>query len=108
MDDTRGNADEEWLHKMSDELLDEFEDVTDDEKKFMKLWNSFIRCNHIIADRDVPAKCTEFVAKHGKFLRDESLRLQLLLHLFNLWDSGVISSARISACMRMYDDGQQS
>jgi hypothetical protein len=34
------------------------------------------------------------------------LRLNLLLHLFNLWDSGVISSNRIAHCMSMLDSAE--
>ncbi|KAL7534318.1 hypothetical protein ACHAWF_004793 [Thalassiosira exigua] len=105
-EDSDGGEDDEWLHEMSSELLDEFEDVSDREKKFMKLWNRFIRCNHVIADRDVPRKCHEFISKHQKELHEGGLRLNLLLHLFNLWDSCVISSNGILSCMAMYDQAE--
>ena len=95
--------DEAWLHEMSSELLDEFEDVSAKEKQFMKLWNRFIKCNHVIADRDVPGKCHGFILRHREQLCDGGLRLNLLLHLFNLWDSGVISSKRILSCMSLFD-----
>ncbi|KAL7538221.1 hypothetical protein ACHAXR_009031 [Thalassiosira sp. AJA248-18] len=88
---------------MSSELLDEFEDVSAREKVFMKLWNRFIKSKHVIADRHVPRKCHEFILEHGKQLREGGLRLNLLLHLFNLWDSGVISSDRILSSMAMFD-----
>jgi len=103
MEDSDGETDDTWLHEMSSELLDEFEDVSGNEKKFMKLWNNFIKSDHVIADRDVPGKCHEFVLEHRKQLYEGGLRLNLLLHLFNLWDSGVISSSRILASMSMFD-----
>eukprot|EP00581_Thalassiosira_minuscula_P010390 CAMPEP_0183710410 /NCGR_PEP_ID=MMETSP0737-20130205/6144_1 /TAXON_ID=385413 /ORGANISM="Thalassiosira miniscula, Strain CCMP1093" /LENGTH=517 /DNA_ID=CAMNT_0025938671 /DNA_START=78 /DNA_END=1631 /DNA_ORIENTATION=+ len=103
MEDSDGETDDAWLHEMSSELLDEFEDVTEKEKQFMKLWNKFIKCNHVIADREVPRKCHEFVLGHRKQLMEGGLRLNLLLHLFNLWDSGVISSNRILSCMAAFD-----
>jgi hypothetical protein len=103
MVDSDDEIDETWLHEMSSELLDELEDVSTKEKQFMKLWNRFIKSNHLIADRDVPEKCHEFILIHRKQLLDAGLRLNLLLHLFNLWDSGVISSNRILHCMSMFD-----
>ena len=57
----------------------------------------------VIADRDVGRKCCEFIGRCGRELKEGGLRLNLLLHLFNLWDSGVISSRRISFCMEMFD-----
>ena len=108
MVDSDDEIDETWLHEMSSELLDELEDVSPKEKQFMKLWNRFIKSNHLIADRDMPEKCDEFIAIHRKQLLNAGLRLNLLLHLFNLWDSGVISSNRIFHCMSMFDAGENN
>lgn len=103
-EDSDDEIDESWLHGMSESLMDEFEDVTAKEKIFMKMWNRYIKCTHVIGDRDMPGKCHEFVAQHKKQLHEGGLRLNLLLHLFNLWDSGVISSNRILSCMSLFDD----
>jgi len=98
------DTDESWVYEMMDEMLEEFEDVTPKEKGFMKIWNRYIKCNHVIADKDMAMKCHDFVLKNRKVLIEEGMRLNLLLHLFNLWDSGVISSSRILSCMSLYDD----
>jgi hypothetical protein len=103
MVDSDDEIDETWLHEMSSELLNELEDVTSKEKQFMSLWNRFIKCNHVLADKDIPSKCHEFILIYRNKLRDTDLRLNLLLHLMNLWDSGVISAKRISHCMSIYD-----
>jgi hypothetical protein len=103
LEDSDDETDNSWRHAMSAELLEEIEDVSGKEKAFMQLWNRFIRCDHVVADRDVPRKCQEFVAGHRKALRNGRLRLQLLLHLFNLWDSGVVSANRILSCMLVFD-----
>lgn len=103
MEDSDDETDNSWLREMSAELLDEIEDVSVKEKTFMKMWNCFIKSDHIIADRDVPRKCHEFVLKYQEELRDGGLRLNLLLHLFNLWDSGVVSENRILSCMTIFD-----
>ena len=89
---------------MSSELLEDIEDVTPKEKMFMNLWNGYIKCNHVRADRDMSFKCCDFVQVHCKELGRGELRLNLLLHLFNLWDNGVISEDRILVCMEVFDE----
>lgn len=103
MVDSDDEIDETWLHEMSSELLNELEDVTSKEKQFMGLWNRFIKCNHVLADKDLPSKCHDFILIYRNKLRSTGLRLNLLLHLMNLWDSSVISSKRISHCMLIFD-----
>ena len=103
MEDSDDDIDENWVQEMSSELLDEFEDVAAEEKQFLTLWNKFIKSNHVIGDRDIPDKCSAFVLTYRNKLIDAGLRLQLLLHLFHLWDSGVISSNRIRQCMSLFD-----
>jgi len=100
------DTDESWVYEMMDEMLEEFEDVTPKEKGFMKIWNRYIKCNHVIADKDMAMKCHDFVLENRKVLIEEGMRLNLLLHLFNLWDSGVISSSRILSCMTLYDESE--
>ena len=95
---------ENWLHEMSESLINDFNDVSDKEKKFMNLWNRFIKCHHVIADRDIPRKVETFILMNRDKLKDADMRLNLLLHLSNLWDFGLISSNRISAFMAIYDD----
>ena len=103
--DSDDEVDDAWLRNMSADLLDDLEDVSSGEKKFMHLWNDYIRCNHVIPDRDIAGKCHELVLKHGRELHEgDGLRLNFLLHLFNLLDSGVISSKRILSCMSIYDE----
>lgn len=103
MGDSDDDVDEDWVQEMSSELLDEFEDVSSEEKQFMIIWNRFIKSNHVIGDRHMPDKCHEFILKNRLQLIDAGLRVQLLLHLFHLWDSGVISSNRIRRCMALFD-----
>jgi hypothetical protein len=103
--DSDDEPDEEWLHKMSADLIGEFEDISDREKKFMQLWNRFIKSHIVIADRDMPGKCQEFIRTHINELRSGEMRSNLLLHLMNLWDAGVVSSNRILACMNQFDEG---
>ncbi|EJK71502.1 hypothetical protein THAOC_07051 [Thalassiosira oceanica] len=88
---------------MSSALLDEFDDVTPGEKSFMKLWNGYARRDHVVYDRDVGRMCTDFVREHGDAMRAGGLRTELVRHMFNLWDLGVVSSGRVEACLDAFD-----
>ncbi|KAG2533064.1 hypothetical protein JM18_000192 [Phytophthora kernoviae] len=48
-------------------LLDEFEDVSLEEKEFMKKWNRHVKEFKILADFMVASSCRMFARKHGKW-----------------------------------------
>ena len=52
--------DDEWSVALSERLMDEFEDVSPQEKLLMKLWNRHVRSVHVFADAHVPAACSSF------------------------------------------------
>eukprot|EP00546_Thalassionema_frauenfeldii_P011571 CAMPEP_0178926710 /NCGR_PEP_ID=MMETSP0786-20121207/18706_1 /TAXON_ID=186022 /ORGANISM="Thalassionema frauenfeldii, Strain CCMP 1798" /LENGTH=482 /DNA_ID=CAMNT_0020601907 /DNA_START=166 /DNA_END=1614 /DNA_ORIENTATION=+ len=106
--DSDEEDDENWLVRMSEELLDEFEDVTASEKCFTKLWNRFIRKHIVTPDLEIPAKCMEFLNVFGPDLVRMELRQELLLHLCGLWDSGLISSSHLSQLMTKFDEIRRS
>ena len=85
------------------QLMDEFEDVTSDEKRFCKQWNRFMKSHTVIADGDIPSKCFDFVHKHASFLTEHDLRQELLLHFMGFWDSGLISSTHLMSLMEEFD-----
>eukprot|EP00984_Skeletonema_dohrnii_P006708 scaffold2384_cov92-Skeletonema_dohrnii-CCMP3373.AAC.2 len=105
-DDSDCEDTNDWLHALSESLINDFDDVSEKEKIFMNLWNRFIKCHHVIADRDVPRRVETFILVNRDKLIGADLRMNLLLHLSNLWDYGLISKNRISSCMAMYDDGE--
>lgn len=105
LDDDDDDCEDDWHHTMSEKLIDSFDDVSQKEKNFMKLWNRHIKCHHVIADRDIPQKVESFIASHRDKLKEGELRNQTLLHLLNLLDFGLISSNFLTVCMIMYDDG---
>jgi len=102
--DSDEEEDENWLVRMSEELLDEFEDVTLPEKRFTKLWNKFIRKHIVTPDLKIPSKCMEFLDGCSLDLIRMDLRQELLLHLSGLWDSGLISSSHLSQLMSKFDN----
>lgn len=102
--DSDGEPDDEWLDKLSSDLMAEFEDVSDKEKELFIIWNRFIRRHHTIADSSIPDSCEEFVMRHKFQLKEGEMRQTLLLHLMNLWDSGLISPSRTLKCMTIFDE----
>ncbi|EEF51620.1 polycomb protein embryonic flower, putative [Ricinus communis] len=46
-------------------MLDDFVDVTKDEKQMMHLWNSFVRKQRVLADGHIPWACDAFSRLHG-------------------------------------------
>ncbi|KAK1748482.1 polycomb protein Suz12 [Skeletonema marinoi] len=105
-DDSDCEDTNDWLHALSESLINDFDDVSDKEKTFMNLWNRFIKCHNVIADRDIPRRVETFILMNRDKLIGADLRMNLLLHLSNLWDYGLVSKHRISSCMAMYDDGE--
>jgi hypothetical protein len=41
--DSDDDVDTTWIQKQNEDLMDEFTDVSQDEKTFMKLWNDFMQ-----------------------------------------------------------------
>lgn len=83
--------------------MDELDDVSKEEKIFMNLWNNFIRTNIVLADERIPNKCREFILLHHEQLSKLELRMQLVLHLFNLWDNGLVNSKTILSLLALFD-----
>ena len=54
--------DDEWAVLLSEKLIDEFEDVSVEEKLFMKLWNRHIRSPTVFADAQIPIACAHFAS----------------------------------------------
>ncbi|RLN49986.1 hypothetical protein BBJ29_002780 [Phytophthora kernoviae] len=106
--DSDDDVDETWITKQSERLLDEFEDVSLEEKEFMKKWNRHVKEFKILADFMVASSCRMFARKHGKWLLDHGLRHNFLLHLLNLWDNSLLNSRAIIDCMLIVDQTQES
>jgi len=64
--------------------------------------NIFIKSHTIIPDRSIPSLTYKFAEMLSVF-HAHNLRQNLLLHLFNLWDSSLVSSQHILLCMTTYD-----
>lgn len=101
--DSDCDATEDWLIEEKHALLDDFDDVSNLEKTFIKLWDAFIMSWAIIPDYSIPSSCLEFVRQNGITLIESNLRQKFLLHMFNLWDFRLVSSRHILMCMAELD-----
>lgn len=84
--------------------LDEFEDVSVEEKEFMKLWNTHMQTRSIsYADSYVCMDCEDFVLNFGKAVLEKNLRHNFALHLINMWDFGLLKGDDIQRLLGMID-----
>lgn len=103
-DDSDDESDDSWIQMKSNQLIDEFDDVSEKEKYFLKLWNKFMSNSHkLVADRNILSRCVEFVKLHGTDIAERGMRQHLFLHFTNLWDEEILSSDHVSALMSFYD-----
>uniref|UniRef100_A0A3Q7FLF2 Polycomb protein VEFS-Box domain-containing protein n=1 Tax=Solanum lycopersicum TaxID=4081 RepID=A0A3Q7FLF2_SOLLC len=56
-------------------MLDDFVDVTKDEKQVMHLWNSFVRKQRVLADGHIPWACEAFSKLHGQSSKTKTVIL---------------------------------
>lgn len=86
-------------------MLDDFVDVTRDEKQIMHLWNSFVRKQRVLADGHIPWACEAFSRLHGKGLvQAPALLLCWRLFMVKLWNHGLLDSATMDNCSEILDN----
>jgi hypothetical protein len=83
--------------------MDELDDVSPKEKLFMNTWNQYIKSNVVVADSAIPRKCHGFIVHNHDRIDQGGLRDHLLLHMFNLWDHGLMFSYQIVKLMSLFD-----
>jgi hypothetical protein len=86
------------------QYLDEFTDVSVQEKYFFGLWNDFAQSDLQIPIDKVPGLCRDFIQIHAIKLDDSGLEEQLIWHLTSLWDEGILSRTDLLTCMVDYSD----
>ena len=87
--------------------LYDFTDVSENEKKFLDLWNRFIRRRIAVvhSDKETAQQCILFIQENNLNLK--GLRRELLAHLITLWEHCRLGRSDILRCMKEYDDLKQ-
>ncbi len=84
-------------------IINEFTDITKHEKELMKLWNTHIISFPPFGDRLFPIVCQRFIIKYCNIIIEKGLRYNLLLHLLNMWDFGLLLAEEIYQYMQYID-----
>jgi hypothetical protein len=80
-------------------MLDDFVDVTKDEKLMMHMWNSFVRKQRVLADGHIPWACEAFSRLHGPDLvHNPSLTWCWRLFMIKLWNHGLLDARTMNNC----------
>ena len=81
----------EWLRQLSLRQIDDFVDLNEGEKAFMKLWNAHLHLNPCYGDRMLVRILEEFIDEYGIRIYRRNLQRNLTLHLSNMHSFAAIS-----------------
>lgn len=101
--DSEDEIDPEWLRVRTQQMIDEFTDVNDGEKKLMKLWNLHVMKKGYIADLQIPEACKAFVRDYGSEIVEKNLCRNFLLHLVNLNDFNILSRTHLLQTLELVE-----
>ncbi|KAL2555951.1 Polycomb group protein EMBRYONIC FLOWER 2 [Forsythia ovata] len=80
-------------------MIEDFVDVTEDEKQMMHLWNSFVRKQRVLADGHIPWACEAFSKLHGPDLvQAPALLWRWRLFMIKLWNHGLLDAGTMNNC----------
>ena len=85
--------------------IDDFMDVEKRQKRFFKLWNEFrARATTPLPVHSLPRTCLNFVKENALVLKQEiGMEEELICHLSNLYDEGVLGSVHVAEIMSTYN-----
>ncbi|VDP38316.1 unnamed protein product [Schistosoma margrebowiei] len=96
-----------WLRQHYQRKVEEFTDVNAGEKQIMQLWNALLLSIRpsglVVCDSQVLTLVCQFIHQHSRWIHRRRLRTNLLLHLVNLVDYGLLSSSQLRQLMLIHD-----
>ncbi|KAJ9539782.1 hypothetical protein OSB04_026288, partial [Centaurea solstitialis] len=105
--DSEDEVDDDVADLEDRRMLDDFVDVTQDEKQMMHLWNSFVRKQRVLADAHVAWACEAFSNLHGNDLvRTPQLHWCWRLFMVKLWNHGLLDPKTMNRCHLILDKYQ--
>lgn len=97
--DSEDEVDDDIADLEDRRMLDDFVDVSKDEKHLMHLWNSFIRKQRVLADGHIPWACEAFSKLHGReLIRAPDLFWCWRLFMIKLWNHGLLDPRTMDGC----------
>ncbi|KAG8049468.1 hypothetical protein GUJ93_ZPchr0009g2098 [Zizania palustris] len=80
-------------------MLDDFVDVTKDEKLIMHMWNSFVRKQRVLADGHIPWACEAFSRFHGlQLVQNPALLWCWRFLMIKLWNHSLLDARSMNTC----------
>ncbi|PQE09844.1 zinc finger domain-containing PHD-finger protein [Rutstroemia sp. NJR-2017a BBW] len=110
--DSDDEKDEHWLFQKQRDLVNDFTDVTDDEKDYIIRWNDYILPLRLTADTYLPAALVRFVESNRIwFAERHSRKRELLKYIEGNVMRGSIDEKRhdafLSACIQHLQKGEE-
>ncbi|KAK8676628.1 hypothetical protein V6N13_142201 [Hibiscus sabdariffa] len=97
--DSEDEVDDDIADLEDRRMLDDFVDVSKDEKQLMHLWNSFVRKQRVLADGHVSWACEAFSKLHGSDLvQSPALFWCWRLFMIKLWNHGLLDACAMNNC----------
>ncbi|XP_024992027.1 polycomb group protein EMBRYONIC FLOWER 2-like isoform X2 [Cynara cardunculus var. scolymus] len=105
--DSEDEVDDDVADLEDRRMLDDFVDVSKDEKQMMHLWNSFVRKQRVLADGHIPWACEAFSKLHGPDLvQSPSLLWCWRLFMIKIWNHGLVESRTLNNCNMILEQYQ--
>ncbi|GAB4825889.1 hypothetical protein Ancab_008756 [Ancistrocladus abbreviatus] len=106
--DSEDEVDDDVADLEDRRMLDDFVDVTKDEKQMMHLWNSFVRKQRVLADGHIPWACEAFSRLHGHdLIRSPALVWCWRLFMIKLWNHGLLDARTMNNCNLVLEEFQR-
>ncbi|CAN8231738.1 unnamed protein product [Cochlearia groenlandica] len=104
-EDSEDEVDDDVAYLEDQQMLNDFVDVSKEEKRFMLLWNTFVRRQRVVADSHVPWACEQFTRVNMEELVGSS-RLGCCLRVFlvKLWNHGLVDAVTINKCNTLHQE----
>ncbi|ESQ55753.1 hypothetical protein EUTSA_v10027237mg, partial [Eutrema salsugineum] len=98
-EDSEDEVDDEVADLEDSQMLDNSADNTKVQKRFMYIWNTFVKKQRILADCHVPWACEAFTKFHKiELLQCTSLCWCWRTFLVRLWNYGLVDATTINNC----------
>ncbi|XP_057449775.1 polycomb group protein EMBRYONIC FLOWER 2-like [Lotus japonicus] len=102
--DSEDEGDDDIADLEDRRMLDDFVDVSKDEKQLMHLWNSFMRKQRVLADGHMPWACEAFSKLYGKeLISSPALFWCWRLFMIKLWNHGLLDASSMNNCSKILD-----
>ena len=93
------------LEQYAQDNITQFVDINENDKQFFKLWNSFIKSNHLENKAiNFEKIIINFIKNNAKELYEKNIRKNFILHLVCIYDNNQISDDNLKNIIDKMDE----